>query len=341
MIPPFDVIARTIEQYQQFLMVSHVSPDGDALGSALGLARALQKLGKEAIVVSREAMPLPCRFLRNWQDTQENPPPWEHYALFILDCDGTAKRISASYSIVENASRILLIDHHRTAQPSFDVNWIDSTKPATALMVFELLQHLQVPLDKDICECLGCGLSTDTGHFRYSNVTPDSLRAMATLIENGADNARIAFKLFEERSLDATRLAGLALSRMHSENGGLLMWTAFSRDDFQELGIGETGSEGLVNMLRNIRGTRMAIVMRERQEDDGNLVTSVSVRSEESLRADLFCAQFGGGGHAAASGCRLDEQSFEDSVHQVVEAAKSWVAGGAAKTIAAQVENNG
>jgi phosphoesterase RecJ-like protein len=90
-------------------------------------------------------------------------------------------------------------------------------------------------------------------------------------------------------------------------------------------------------MLRNIRGARMAIVMRERQEEDGNLITSVSVRADAALRADLFCAKFGGGGHAAASGCRLDDASFDDSVHQVVEAAKEWVAGDAAKTIAAQV----
>jgi phosphoesterase RecJ-like protein len=160
---------------------------------------------------------------------------------------------------------------------------------------------------------------------------------MATMIEHGADNARIAFKLFEERSLDATRLAGLALSNMRSENGGNLMWTALSRDDLMDLGIGESGSEGVVNMLRNIRGARMAIVMRERQEEDGNLITSVSVRADAALRADLFCAKFGGGGHAAASGCRLDDASFDDSVHQVVEAAKEWVAGDAAKTIAAQV----
>jgi phosphoesterase RecJ-like protein len=336
MTPPFDSIAKTIEEYQQFLIVSHVSPDGDALGSALGLAQALKKLGKNAVVVSRESMPLPCRFLRHWQETQETPPAWNQYVLFILDCDGSPKRISAPYSVVENASRVILIDHHRTATPDFHMNWIDSTKPATALMIFELLEHLKVPLDKDICECLGCGLSTDTGHFRYSNATPASFRAMATMIEHGVDNAQIAFKLFEERSLDSTRLAGLALSKMHSENGGSMMWTALSRDDFQDLGIGETSSEGLVNMLRNIRGARMAIVLRERQEDDGNLITSVSVRSETHLRADLFCAQFGGGGHAAAAGCRIDDLPFAESVRQVTEAARAWVAGGSSKAIAAQ-----
>lgn len=335
MIPPFEAITHIIAQFQQFLIVSHVSPDGDALGSALGLAQALNKLGKEAIVVSREPMPLPCRFLRHWQETHEMPPNWDQYVLFVLDCDGTPKRISAPYSVVENASKIVLIDHHRTSEPVFDINWIDSTKPATAQMIFELLDHLKVPLDKDICECLGCGLSTDTGHFRYPNVTPACLRAMATIIEHGADNARIAFKLFEERSLDATRMAGLALSKMRSENGGALMWTALAREDFQELGISESGSEGLVNMLRNIRGVRMAIVMRERQEDDGNLTTSVSVRADATLRADLFCAKFGGGGHAAASGCRVDDLSFDDAVHKVVEAAKEWVAGDAAKAIAA------
>src|SRR5690606_36260606 len=104
---------------------------------------------------------------------------------------------------------------------------------------------------------------------------------------------------------DSVRLTGLALSRMHYEKGGELMWTALSRDDYAELGIGETSSEGLVNQLRNIRGTRMAIVFREHLEENGGITTRISVRSQATLRADLFCAQFGGGGHAAAAGCRL------------------------------------
>lgn len=334
MTPPFEAIQKVIDQHQHFLIISHVSPDGDALGSALGLAQSLEKSGKSALVVSREPMPQSCRFLKHWHEVEEEPPSWDNYALFILDCDGTPKRISAPYKVVENATEIVLIDHHRTPESSFEVNWIDSSKPATALMVFQLLQQLKMPLDKDICECLACGLSTDTGHFRYSNTTPESLRAMATLMEYGVDNAQISFKVFEERSLDSTRLSALALSKMHSENDGKLMWTTLSRNDFVELGIAETGSEGLVNVLRNIRGARMAMVLRERQEDDGNLTTSISVRSQSSLRADLFCAQFGGGGHAAAAGCRIANASFEDNVQQVVEAAKAWVAEGAAQAIA-------
>jgi bifunctional oligoribonuclease and PAP phosphatase NrnA len=321
--PPFDDILATIDRHQTFLIVAHVGPDGDAIGSGLALKLALSALGKESWLVSTDGVPPSCRFLPDWQSVLSSPPT-QPQCVFILDCDGTPQRVAAPYHLIENARYKVLIDHHRTSQPSFDINWIDPTQPATALMLYELLRRMPVVITADMAQCLLCGISTDTGNFRFPNTTPACLHASADLVEIGADPAEVAFHLFDERSFGATKLLGIALQKMEAECDGELMWTALSAADFDRAAAGDEGSENVVNFLRNVRGARMAIILRERFDETGT-VTRISVRSEPEMRADMFAQQFGGGGHAAASGFRVRYKSFADSVTQVVQAACKWI----------------
>ena len=323
MTPPFEPIAHAIAQYETFMISAHVGPDGDAIGSALALRIALQAMGKTAWVISTDPVPTSCRFLPH-SDEIYQAPPQQPQCVFVIDCDGKPDRVAAPYAPIENATQRILIDHHQTALPIFDINWIDAAQPATAQMIFELLQWLHVQWTPEIATCLLCGLSTDTGNFRFPNTTAESLRMAAILVEAGADLPLIAFKLFDEKSLAATRLLGVAIEKMQSECDGQLMWTALSTDDFRRAHVGDEGSENVVNVLRFVRGARMAVALRERSDETGQ-VTRISVRSEAALRADLFCAQFGGGGHAAAAGCRIRYQPFEDSVQAVVESARQWL----------------
>ena len=191
-------------------------------------------------------------------------------------------------------------------------------------MIFELLKFLQTPLTADIAQCLLCGLSTDTGNFRFPNTTPEALRSAAEMVEAGADPAEVAFKLFDERGFGATKLMGIALQKMESESGGQLIWTALTASDFETAQSGDEGSDNVVNYLRNVRGARMALILRERY-DEGGAVARVSVRCEPELRADLFCQKFGGGGHAAAAGFRVRHKQFSDSVAYVVQSAAAWL----------------
>ena len=138
------------------------------------------------------------------------------------------------------------------------------------------------------------------------------------------DSALVAFKLFDERSYEATKLIGIALGKMQSEFDNQLMWVALSVDDLTTAHASEESSEGVVNLLRNVRGAKLAIVIRERMDELGP-VARVSVRALPDLRADLFCAQFGGGGHAAAAGCRLRNDTFDQSVRAIVTAARLWI----------------
>ena len=320
---PQENIAAAISRYHTFLISAHVGPDGDAIGSGLALQHALRAMGKEAWVVSTDGVPPSCRFLPGWE-TVVACPPTQPQCAFIIDCDGTPARVAAPFHLIENAKYRVLIDHHRTAQPIFDINWIDPQQAATALMIFELLKFLQTPLTADIAQCLLCGLSTDTGNFRFPNTTPEALRSAAEMVEAGADPAEVAFKLFDERGFGATKLMGIALQKMESESGGQLIWTALTASDFETAQSGDEGSDNVVNYLRNVRGARMALILRERY-DEGGAVARVSVRCEPELRADLFCQKFGGGGHAAAAGFRVRHKQFSDSVAYVVQSAAAWL----------------
>ncbi len=331
MLPPFDLIADAIAQHESFLIAAHVGPDGDAIGSGLALKMALESLGKRVEFISTDGVPQGCRFVPGWE-TVKTQPSRVAPCFFILDCSGEPNRLAAPYEFVEKASFKVMIDHHRTSQPIFDVNWIDAEQPATALMIFDLLKHLQIEITPPIAANLMCGLSTDTGHFRFPNTTPATLHAAAELVQLGANVAETAFRLFDERTLGATKLLGYSLTRMHSELEGALTWVSLSCADFEACEVGDEGSENVVNFLRSVRGARFSVILRERRDETGP-VTRISVRAEPELRADLFCKQFGGGGHAAASGCRIRYLPFAEAVAKTISAAHDWLNGGAQRAI--------
>lgn len=325
-MPPFKEIIAAINSHETFMIVAHVGPDGDAIGSGLALRMALESMGKRAVTISTDGVPASCRFLP-LQETvlRELPQGFKPQCVFVLDCDGTPERVAAPHRIIETAPYRVLIDHHRSSRPIFEVNWIDINQPATALMIYQLLMELQVKLTANMASALMCGLSTDTGHFRFTNTTPEAFQAAAHLVECGADPALTAFKLFDERSLESTRLLGIALSKMQTDCDGQLTWTTLGTKDFEASGAGDDAIENVVNFLRNVRGARMALILRERPDETG-VVTRISVRSESELRADLFCNKFGGGGHAAAAGCRIRNKPFDESVRIIIDAAREWLA---------------
>ena len=322
--PPFDAIAAAIARYQKFYITTHIGPDGDAVGPALALKIGLEMQGKTAVYVSRDGVPPSSRFLPRCDEVLGAPP--ENYrpdCAFLLDCDGTPERVSSPYEPISAAGFKILIDHHRTSKPAFDLNWIDPDQPATAMMIYELLVALRWEITPAMAEGILCGISCDTGHFRFSNTTPAVLKAAGHLVELGADAAQTSFKLFDERSFTSTQLVGLALSNMHSASAGQLIYSAISASDFASIGTGDDSTENVVNFLRNIKGARMAIVFRERRDDLGT-VTRISVRSVPELRADLFADEFGGGGHAVAAGCK-QRGNFEAAVRRVTERAVEWI----------------
>ena len=322
-VPPFEAIQSAIERNQSFYIATHVGPDGDAVGPALALKTALENLGKRVVYVSRDGVPQSSRFLKRSGEVLLAPRDSTRYdCAFVLDCDGTPARVASPYEPISAAKERVLIDHHRTSRPIFETNWIDPSQAATAMMIYALLRQLEMPIDADMASGLLAGLSCDTGHFRFDNTSPAVLAAASYLVERGADASMTAFRLFDERSFVSTQLLGIALSKMQSASAGQLVWTALSMNDFLSVGTGDESVENVVNFLRNCQGARLAMIFRERRDENG-LAARVSVRSVPELRADLFAAEWGGGGHAVAAGFRV-RGDFEKSVEEVLVRAQEW-----------------
>ena len=324
-IPPFEAIRAVIERNQSFYLTTHVGPDGDAIGPALALKTALENLGKTVTYVSRDGVPQSSQFLARTDQVSLAPPSGVHYdCAFVLDCDGTPARVASPYEPISGAKERVIIDHHRTSKAIFETNWIDPSQAATAMMVYALLRALELPIDAGMAQGLMTGLSCDTGHFRFDNTSPAVLAAASYLVERGADASQVAFRLFDERSFVSTQLLGIALSKMQSANAGQLVWTALSMSDFLSVGTGDESVENVVNFLRNCKSARLAMIFRERRDENGTLAARVSVRSVPELRADLFAAEWGGGGHAVAAGFRL-KGNFDRSVEEVLARAQEWL----------------
>ena len=293
--------AQAIRGSQTIVMACHVNPDGDALGSLLGLALALLPFGKAVTCLSEDGVPDILAFLPGAEMVQQSTDTPAFDLALVVDSGDLPRVGQAVQPIIGRARRVVDIDHHATAGAFGDIRVLNSRAASTAEIVYALLQTLAVPITSEIATCLFTGIITDTGSFRFQNVTPNTLRVAAELLEAGAPPAHISENVFENRTFAATRLLGAALAAMQQTPDGKIVWTHVTAKDFQTLGAKDADTEGIVSYVRGVRGADAGILFREMA--DGNI--RVSLRSREGLDVSQIAALFGGGGHRMASGCTL------------------------------------
>jgi len=316
---PLSEAAAAIGESRSIVLACHVNPDGDALGSLLGLALALIPLGKDLVCLSQDGVPDILRFLPGAEmvvTTTDVPA----FNLALVVDSGELARVGESVKpLVARARRVVDIDHHVTAGAFGDIRVLDAQAASTAEIVYALLQTLVVPITPDIATCLFTGIITDTGSFRFQNVTPNTLRVAAKLLEAGAPPAHISENVFENRTFAATRLLGQALSALSQTPDGQIIWTHITAQDFRTIGATDQDTEGVVNYVRGVRGAEVGILFREMETDK----IRVSLRSRESVNVAEIAARFGGGGHRMASGCTVDAPlaEAEQAVVRAVQAA--------------------
>ena len=312
--------AAAIGESRRIVLACHVNPDGDALGSMLGLALALIPLGKDLVCLSQDGVPDILRFLPGVERiaTATDVPAFD--LALVVDSGELARVGETVQPLVARARRIVDIDHHVTAGAFGDIRVLDAHAASTAEIVYALLQTLDVPITSDIATCLFTGIITDTGSFRFQNVTPNTLRVAAKLLEAGAPPAHISENVFDNRTFAATRLLGLALSALSQTPDGQVVWTHITAQNFRTLGATDQDTEGVVNYVRGVRGAEVGILFREME--GGSI--RVSLRARESVNVAEIAARFGGGGHRMASGCTLDvplaeaEQAVVSAVQQAL-----------------------
>jgi phosphoesterase RecJ-like protein len=305
----------------------HVNPDGDALGSliALGIAIGIKFPNKSITLLSRDGVPDIYRFMPGAECVRSSTD-LRNFDLAIVVDSGDIKRVGDDIiPIVASAPKQMDIDHHVGAGSFGDFRLINPRASATAEIVFDLIEALEVSITPDIASCLLTGIITDTGSFRFMNVTARSLRIAAVLIEAGASPAMISEQVFDNRAFDSTTLMGAVLSGLSQTPDGLITWASASRAMFDATGTVDEDTEGLVNFVRAVRGTQIAILFREIRPN----VIRISLRSSNKHDVSRIAGLFGGGGHKMASGCSFHGR-LADAEEALVSACKSALAADAA-----------
>ncbi|MEP7379891.1 MAG: bifunctional oligoribonuclease/PAP phosphatase NrnA [Chloroflexota bacterium] len=319
---PVDVIAQ-LHAARNVLTVCHENPEADALGSALGLALALETLGKRATPVCSDVVPPMYDFMPHIDRFRHDPDPDIAYDLIVVgDCGDLARVGSTLGRNAELFGRlpIVNIDHH-ISNPAFGaVNWVDATAAATCEMDTLLVPVLGVPLDAAqgaIAANLMAGVVIDTANFQHPNVTPRTLRVAAELVAAGAplsDTARLLYRTKPNRQL---KLFGLVLARLESDLDGRLVWSALYDTDYAESGATVEDTEGLSDLLSQSASAELMLLFRDMGER-----TKISVRTRDGgADATALTGMFGGGGHARASGATLP-LPIGDAIPAVLDAAR-------------------
>ncbi len=300
---PEDLL-RKIRQGNRFLLTSHVNPDGDAIGSELGLARLLRRLGKSAVVWNRDATPTLYQPLPGSDRIHvgEEPPagfPDVFDAIIVLECP-SPDRTGLEQHL--NARPVINIDHHLGNQHYGVINWVDSAAPAVGEMVYRLSQGLKAALEPETANCLYLTLVTDTGGFRFSNATPVAFEAAAALVREGAQPEQVSQWLYESQPLGVLRLLGEMLQTLRLHCDGRVATGRLTRAMFEKVGASPGDSEGLIDHLRSIAGVDAVALIRERE--DGT--HKVSLRSRGEVDIEKIARHHGGGGHRNAAGFALE-----------------------------------
>jgi phosphoesterase RecJ-like protein len=316
---PRDVLDALGRGPGRALMLGHVHPDADVLGTLLALGEALETRGWTVMAGGPHPAPAALDFLpgvRRYGVLKALEGRFDVVAL--TDCpnpdrtEGLLEAARAASGVVIN------IDHHPDNRRYGSVNWIDVGAAATGEMLYRLLVALGAPLTPSIASNLFTAIHTDTGSFRYSNVTPETFRIASALTEAGADPAAVSSALYERRAPDALRFLGEALSRVRVSDDGRIAWLALPAglvpDRFVE-------SEELVNYPRSIASVKVGCLLREL----GGGRVKVSLRAKGEVDVNRVAARFGGGGHANAAGCTV-AGTLDAVTQQVLEAVRAAVA---------------
>jgi len=308
--------ARMIKEANRILFFLHVSPDGDSIGSTLGMVRAMRQAGKTAIIVGVDPVPRIYHFLPNWDSYFV---PWqgvegEWDLACLLDC-GDLERVGAALPVVQKAKATLNIDHHSTNKSYGDYNYLDFTAAAVGELAYRLLRAMELPIDREIAQCLYTSIVADTGSFRYDSTRPSTHRIAADLVELGAEPYEVASNIWENESPGRLKLLALALGTLQIDPSGKVAWMHVTREMMERAGAEEDDTEGLVNYARSVTGVEVGLIFRE--TPDGRV--KVGMRSRRIVDVGKIALQFGGGGHARASGCTFTT-SIADASAKVVDA---------------------
>ena len=314
MIIDMDSAVEFLKNNNNFLILVHGNPDGDTLGCGLALKEALTFMGKSARVCCNDSVPKKFNYMGT-VDTDDFTPD-KIVAVDVADKKLLGKSFEEKYG-----DRVdLCIDHHGSNRLFAKETLLDSTAAAACEIILQVIRKLGVEITKSIADCLYTGLTTDTGCFRYSNVTPRTMRMAADMIETGADNAKINTVMFETKTKTYVALERLALDSMKMYFDGKCAFITITQEMYRLSGSDETEVDAIASLPRQIEGVVVGITMREKT--DGTF--KVSMRSSEDADVSEICATMGGGGHPRAAGCTV-KGDINNATETVLKNVKKFI----------------
>ncbi len=320
----FGEVAERIEKGRRFLVTTHVNPEGDAVGSLLGLTLALRWLGKDVTAYMEDPVPYIYRFLPGADTVVDALFEDDTFdGCFVVDC-GQKKRLGGRFNVLKSPGTIINIDHHKTNDNFGDINIIVPEASAAGEIIYDLLRFLRVDITPDIATNLYVAIHTDTGSFRYSSSTSDAFIKAGELVRLGADPWEITIRIYESYPENKLRLLGMALSTLEvvEVDSRKIATMVVTLDMMRRVDGGRELTDGFVNFARAIEGVETGILFRE--ESPGEF--KISLRSKGRIDVSRVARFFGGGGHRNASGFNI-KGGLEEVKMRVIDAVKEMSLG--------------
>ncbi len=317
----FERLCERLREPKSTLIICHARPDGDAVGSAFALKVILNRIGIEAYCLCEDEVPKRLKFLtapiQSGSLADSLPEGFAPERVITVDTASPSQMGKLSHYFSDKVD--LMIDHHKNGVVYAD-NYIDDRAAATGEIIYKLADALLlargIPLPLDLCRCLYGAISSDTGCFKYSSVTPTTHMVAAALVKTGIDAADINRKLFDTKSPERLRAERVALQRLKVIPSGKVALVALSYEDAMEEGLDLEELDALVDVARCVEGIEVAFAVKQKEPGEE---FRISMRSEGKIDVAAICSIFGGGGHTKAAGCAVTAKSAEDAAGIVLK----------------------
>lgn len=322
-MPDFSDAINLIKSNKDILILTHKNPDGDAVGSVLGLAEALSSPDKNIECFSKDAVPDVFEFLPNVTMIKNSVKLKNYDLVILLDCALFSRTgLDNITDVIDSFDNLLIIDHHPKGAEEVGyldscVQVIDPAASSAAVLVYNLLKELDLKITKDIANCLLTGIFTDTGGFQHSNTDAQTLQITAELMGKGPRIDKIARNIFNSKSVPAIKLWGKALARIQRDKNTGMAVSYLSKKDLEECGAKQEDISGLISVINTVSDAKFSLLLTESED---NRIRG-SLRSEEYGNIDVsrIAKSLGGGGHKLASGFEMEGRDVKGGVERIKE----------------------
>ena len=296
-----DRIIEGIRDSRSICVVGHIRPDGDCVGSQLGLTLALRNEGKRVVCWNEDRNPQKYEFLDPVNILQK-PKRGMKFDCVIATDAASFERLGTVGPCITNRKLFINIDHHESNTRYADLNWVSAREPSTGELIYRLLKVAKWPITRPIADCLFTAVSTDTGSFQYPSTRPGTYHVAGELVRRGANLAKICDEVYQSYPLSRARLLRHVYSHFRLTHQNKIAYFWLKKADLARTGADSSDSEGLIDHIRAIAPVVVACVFEELEPE----LTRISLRSKsEKVNVNEIAAQFGGGGHSAAAGARI------------------------------------